>query len=66
MIKEILELHNDINNNLTVTLTKNIYSFSINFAQGGGDFVIKLIYIPKLCIRYLFFNPLIGFSHPYY
>ena len=35
--------HNNINNNLNVTLVKNIYSFSINFAQGGGDFVIKLI-----------------------
>ena len=35
--------HSDLNNNLIVTLTGTTYSNNINFASGGGEFVIKLI-----------------------
>ena len=35
--------HNDLNNNLTVTLTSTVYENSIIFPSGGGDYVIKLI-----------------------
>ena len=35
--------HNDLNNNLIVTLTARIYSKSITFPSGGGEFVIKLM-----------------------
>lgn len=35
--------HNDINNNLTSTLTSATYNNKINFPSGTGDFVIKLM-----------------------
>ena len=35
--------HNDINNNLTSTLTSTTYNNKINFPSGTGDFVIKLM-----------------------
>lgn len=35
--------HNDLNNNLIVTLNSAIYNNSIAFPSGGGEFVIKLI-----------------------
>ncbi len=35
--------HNDLNNNLLVTLSSNIYRNSIVFPEGGGEYVIKLI-----------------------
>ena len=35
--------HNDLNNNLIVTLTATVYSNSITFSSGAGDFVIKLL-----------------------
>jgi hypothetical protein len=35
--------HNDDQNNLNITLTSTVYKDNINFPDGGGDFVIKLI-----------------------
>ena len=35
--------HNDLNNNLIVTLTGKTYNNDIIFPSGGGEFVIKLI-----------------------
>jgi len=35
--------HSDLNNNLIVSLPGSVYSNSINFPAGGGEFVIKLI-----------------------
>ena len=37
--------HNDLNNNLIVTLFTNTYSDSITFPSGAGEFVIKLMAI---------------------
>ena len=37
--------HNDLNNNLTVTLSTTVYSTNITFPSGAGEFVIKLITI---------------------
>ena len=37
--------HNDLNNNLIVTLPTNTYSDSITFPSGAGEFVIKLMAI---------------------
>ena len=35
--------HNDINNDLVVSLSGSTYTNNINFPSGGGEFVIKLI-----------------------
>ena len=35
--------HNNEQNNLNITLTSTIYKDSINFPDGGGEFVVKLI-----------------------
>jgi len=35
--------HNNDQNNLNITLTSTMYKGSINFPEGGGDFVVKLI-----------------------
>ena len=35
--------HSNLNNNLIVSLPGGVYSNSINFPSGGGEFVIKLI-----------------------
>ena len=37
--------HNDLNNNLTITLTGNKHNGSIKFPAGAGEFVIKLMTI---------------------
>ena len=37
--------HNDLNNNLTVTLSAKVHNENITFPSGGGEFVIKLIAI---------------------
>lgn len=35
--------HNDLNNNLLVTLSSNIYRNNIIFPEGGGEYVLKLV-----------------------
>ena len=37
--------HNDVNNNLNVTIAGGVFNGSITFPSGGGDYVIKLIAI---------------------
>jgi len=37
--------HNNLQNNLIITLSSNIYRDSIKFPSGGGEFVIKLVTI---------------------
>ena len=37
--------HNDVNNNLNVTIEGGVFNSSITFPSGGGDYVIKLIAI---------------------
>ena len=46
--------HNDLNNNLIVTLSTNTYQDKITFPSGGGDYVVKLISIngtPKIITK---------------
>jgi len=43
--------HSDLNNNLIVSLPGGVYSNSINFPSGGGEFVIKLIAINGTTIQ---------------
>ena len=43
--------HNDLNNNLIITLTSPTYSNNIVFPDGGGDYVIKLLALNGTTIR---------------
>ena len=43
--------HNDIDNNLTITLTSSLYRNNIFFPSGVGDYVIKLIALNGTTIK---------------
>ena len=43
--------HNDVNNDLVVSLSGGTYTNNINFPSGGGEFVIKLIPLNGTKIR---------------
>ena len=47
--------HNDLGNNLIVTLTTTVYSNAITFPSGAGEFVIKLLPIGSTTLQ----NPLL-------
>ena len=43
--------HNDLNNNLIITLANTTYNNNITFPSGGGEFVIKLMPLGSTTLR---------------